>query len=55
MDVVFHATDAKRLHLVFARDAAHVGPQTRLDFSVDRFTPLLGGEDTMKERAAIGV
>jgi len=55
MNVVLHAADAKRLHLVFTRDAAHVGPQPWLDFREDDLVPLLGGEDTVKERAAIGV
>ena len=55
MDVVLHSADAKGLHLVFAGDAAHVGPQTGLDFRCDYFAPLFGGKDTVEERTAIGV
>ena len=55
MDVVLHAADAERLHFVFARDAAHVGPQAWLDFRDYGFAPLLGGKDAMKQRATIGV
>jgi hypothetical protein len=55
VNMVLHAADAKRFHLMFASDAAHVGPKTRLDFRDDGLAPLLCGEDTMEERAAIGV
>jgi len=55
MNVVLYSADAKRLHLVLARDASHVGPQTRLDFCDDGLAPLLGGEDTMEDRATVGV
>lgn len=55
MNVVLGSSDAERGHLMLARDATHVGPQTRLDFSGDGLASLLGGEDAMKERAAIGV
>lgn len=47
--VVLHAADAKRLHLMFAGDAAHVSPKARLDSWDDGLAPLLGGKDTMKE------
>ncbi len=55
MNVVFHSTYAKRLHLVLACNAAHISPQSRLDIRDNRIAPLFGGEDTMKQRATIGV
>ncbi len=55
MNVVLHSAYAERFHLMFACDAAHVSPQTRLDFWKNGLAPLLGGEDTMKERATVGV
>lgn len=55
MDMVLNSAYAKRLHLVLARDAAHIGPQPLLNFRNDSLAPLLGGEDAMKQRATIGV
>jgi hypothetical protein len=55
MDVILYSSDAKRLHLVFTRDAAHVGPKARLDSREDGPLAILGGEETMKQRRAVGV
>ena len=55
MDVVLGSSDAARGHLMLARDSAHVGPKTLLDLRDDGFAPLLCGENTMIERAEIGV
>jgi hypothetical protein len=55
MNMVFHSADAKRLHLVLARDAAHVSPKAGLDFRSDCLLAIFGGEDAMKQRATIGV
>lgn len=54
VDVVFGSSDYKRLHAVFSRDAAHVGPQAILNLRRNRFAPLLGREDTMHQRTTIG-
>ncbi len=55
MNVVLDPADAKRFHLVLVRDAAHIGPKTRLNIRYDCLAPLLGGEDAMIERRAISV
>ena len=55
VNMVLHSADTKRLELVFTRDAAHISPQTRLDFRENRLAPLFGGKNTMYERATIGV
>jgi hypothetical protein len=55
MDMILHSANAERFHLVFACYAAHVGPQPRLNFPGDCPVPFFGGEDAMKQRAAIGV
>jgi len=55
MDVVFRSAHGERLHLVLARNAAHVGPQPRLNLRDNGLAPLSGGEDAMKQRATVGV
>jgi hypothetical protein len=55
MDVVLHSADTKSFHLMLARDAAHVCPKPRLYLRSDGLAALFGGEDTMKQRATIGV
>jgi hypothetical protein len=55
MDMVLHSADAKGLHLVFACDPSHVGPQPGLEIARDDLATLLGGEDAMLERGAISV
>jgi len=55
MDVVLSSPDCECRHSVVARNATHVGPQARLDLPSDALVALLGGEDTMHERATIGV
>ena len=47
MNVILHSAYAERLHLVLARDAAHIGPKPRLNIRYDCLAPLLGGKDTM--------
>lgn len=55
MDVVVHPTDGQGFHIVFAGNAAHVGPQPRLDIRHNGFAAVFGGEDTMEQGATIGV
>lgn len=55
MDAILRSADAERLHPVFARAAAHIRPQSRLDIRNNYLFPLFGREDTMKQRATIGV
>ena len=55
MDTVFCSSDLKSLHAVIPRNAAHVGPQPRLDLRGDDLGAVLGGKDTMSQRATIGV
>jgi len=37
VNVVLHAADTERLHVMFASDAAHVSPKARLDFGDNDF------------------
>jgi len=53
--MVFATANPRRLHPMFSGYAAHIRPKARLNVSDDRFAPLLGGEDAMKQRATIGV
>jgi hypothetical protein len=55
MNVILGPAHRQSLHAVLARNAAHVGPQSWLDIGCDRPSPLPGGEDTMEQRATIGV
>jgi hypothetical protein len=55
MNVVLHSAYAERLHLVLARDTAHIGPQPRLDLRNNNLAPFPGGENAMKQRTTIGV
>ncbi len=53
--VVIHPAHAKCLDLVFARNAAHILPQSRLEFGCNDFALLLGRKNTMKQRTTVGV
>lgn len=55
MNMVLHSADAERFHFMFAGHTAHVRPQPRLNLQGNCLAPILGGEDAMKQRAAIGV
>jgi len=55
MNMVLHSTNAERLHFMLARHTAQVRPQPRLNLRGNCLAPLLGREDAMKQRAAIGV
>ena len=55
MDVVLRSTNCEGFQAVFSRNASHISPQLGLDFRSDRFAPLFRGEDTVKQRGAIGV
>jgi len=53
--VVIHPAHAEGLHPMFACNAAHILPQSRLEFRCNDFAPLLGRKNTMKQRTTVGV
>jgi hypothetical protein len=53
--VVIYPAHAESLHPMFARNAAHILPQSRLEFGCNDFAALLGRKDTMKQRTTVGV
>ncbi len=55
VDVVTHAADGECLRVMFACNSAHVSPQSRLNLRGDDPATLLGREDTVIQRRAIGV
>src|SRR5262249_34912874 len=54
-DVIINAADCQCLHAVVPSDAAHEGPQSRLEIDGDQLAPFFRAEDAVKEAACVGV
>src|SRR5438477_7669757 len=53
--MVFHTANRQRLHLVFARDAAEVGPEPLLEVRPDQRSAFLGSPHAMHQATGEGM